>query len=78
MVSGFGAQYPPLDVIIESLSALGLILIGQVSPLKFEHVVLTADLASKSQAEQLGRPDLMLFNHRGRDLLKRMKAAASK
>ena len=78
MLAGFGAKSLPIDVIIESLSALGLIMIGQVIPLKFEKVVLTADLASKTTAEQLGRPDMMVFNHRGKELFKRMKAAATK
>ena len=78
MLAGLGAKSLPVDVIIESLSALGLIMIGQVLPLKFEKVVLTADLASKTTAEQLGRPDMMLFNHRGKEFYKRMKSTTNK
>ena len=77
MLAGIGAKSLPIDVIIESLSALGLIMIGQVMPLKFEKVVLTADSASKTTAEQLGRPDMMVFNHRGKELFKRMKKSAT-
>jgi hypothetical protein len=75
MLSGFHATYPPLDVVVEVVAALAVIVVGQVLPVKFEPVALTADNVSRSQAEQLGRPEMMTFNHRGRDFYKRCKSA---
>mmetsp|Transcript_17545 Transcript_17545/g.16889 ORF Transcript_17545/g.16889 Transcript_17545/m.16889 type:complete len:111 (+) Transcript_17545:74-406(+) len=73
LVSGLGASlYPPIDVIIECFLALGVIVIGQILPLSFQPVILTADKASKSSEESLGRPDLMTFNHRSKELFMRM------
>lgn len=60
-----------LQIVVECFSALGLLIIGQVLPLKFEPVIMTADRASKAQEESLGRPDINTFNHRSRELYKR-------
>ena len=76
LLSGFQASYPPLDVVVEAVIALAVIVVGQALPVKFEPVALTADLMSRSQAEQLGRPDMAMFNHRGREFFKRCKSAA--
>ena len=55
---------------MECFGSLVLIVIGQMMPLKFEPVILTADRASKSQEESFGT-DFITFNHRSRDLKKR-------
>jgi hypothetical protein len=56
------------QIIVECCGALSLLLVGQIFPLKFEPVIMTADRASKAQEESLGRPELNTFNHRSREL----------
>jgi hypothetical protein len=60
--------------LIELVAGFLIILIGQLSALKLKNIRVSSDVRATSFEETISsRNDYMIFNHRGREFLKRSK-----
>lgn len=62
------------QIIIEVIFSFGLVLIGQLLPLKLSPVQFSPDILSKTFEEATGRPEFNTYNHRGLLLQQRLSS----